>query len=295
MHYSELPLAIQPHSTAWKYFTLHSGVHGIFTSVHMFAFLTFARSESLFAHLSDIVSASELAAPPVVQIVLQEEESQQEQYNNKFREHFKAFDICQLKTILKNLEYPFKLSYNCQKKDLIETLLLAAPADLCEKYPDPSHVSILQKVPRPKLSAVESSKSGPGLGYFSYLRELQRRNDENYDDFWYFVPAKKSKKDKQEARLSQEHICNTIESAAICNTTESATQLQIRHSNSTDRHADPSETVNMSMQFSSNSAENQSFEPSQQSAVFESHDDDVNIFHENVESSGTSVRAALVI
>jgi hypothetical protein len=251
----------------------------------MHAFLTFACSESLFMHCSNIVSAPQLAAPPAVQPVLQEEEFQQE-CNDKFREHFKAFDVCQLKTILKNVEYPFKLSYNLQKKDLIESLLLAAPADLCEKYPDPSYVSIPQKVPRPKLSAVESSKSGPGLGYFSYLRELQRRNDENYDDFWYFVPSKKSKKDMEQAQLNQERICNTTVSAA---------QLQIHHSNSTDRHVDPSETVNLSMQFPSNenSAENQSFEPSQHSAVFESRDDDMNIFHENVESPGTSVCAAL--
>ena len=168
-------------------------------------------------HCSNLFSAPKLSVPPQVKSVVQETPSQQEIYDTKFREHFRTFDVISLKTILKKLDYPGKLSYNFQKKDLIGLLLLLAPADLCETYPSPSDVLVPPKVPRskkvprsttvpsPKLSPVESSKSGPGLGYFSYMRELQRLNDENCDDFWYFVPAKKNfKKGTKQVQLNQE-------------------------------------------------------------------------------------------
>ena len=151
MRYSALPLVILTHSTAWRYFTLHSGMRGIVASVHLYAYLTFSYSESLFVHCSNVVSAPKLSVPPQVKSVLPETPSQQELYDAKFREHFRTFDIISLKTIFKKLEYPCRLSYNFQKKELIGLLLLLAPADLCETYPSPSDVSIPQKVPRQNL------------------------------------------------------------------------------------------------------------------------------------------------
>lgn len=163
-------------------------------------------------HCSNLFSA-----PKQVESVLPETPSQQKLYDAKFREHFKKFDVVSLKTILKKLEYPGRLSYPIHKKELIALLQLIAPADLCETYPSPSDVLVPPKVPRskkvprsttvpgPKLSPVESSKSGPGLGYFSYVRECQRLNDENCEDFWYFVPAKKKfKKGTKQVQLNQE-------------------------------------------------------------------------------------------
>lgn len=119
--------------------------------------------------------------------------TEEEQEYTKFASHFKKFGILRLKAILQSLNPSYQVSYNIQKKELIDVLLLAAaPVDLCAAYPNPSDVMIPSKQPRLKLGPVESSKSGPGLAYFSYFRELQR-GDDDLSEFWYFVPRKKKK------------------------------------------------------------------------------------------------------
>ncbi len=127
----------------------------------------------------------EAAARPKVQPVLVLP-TQQEQYT-KLALHFKKFRVPQLKAIVKSLNPLYIVSYNITKQELVGILcLLAAPADLCARYLTPSDVII-----PPKISPVESSKSGPGLGYWSYMRELQRGPDD-MSDFWYFVPRKQT-------------------------------------------------------------------------------------------------------
>ena len=119
--------------------------------------------------------------------------TQQEQEYTQLALHFKKFGVPQLKAILQSLNPSYKVSYNIQRKELLDILLLlATPADLCATYPTPSDVIIPSKEPRSTFGAVESSKSGPGLAYFSYMRELQRGRDD-VSDFWYFVPRKKKK------------------------------------------------------------------------------------------------------
>ncbi len=117
---------------------------------------------------------------------------QQEQYT-QFALHFKKFGLPRLKAILQSLNPSYKVSYNTNRQELLDIiLLLATPADLYAKYPTPSDVIIPSKESRSTFGPVESSKSGPGLAYFSYMRELQRGRDD-VSDFWYFVPRKKKK------------------------------------------------------------------------------------------------------
>ena len=119
--------------------------------------------------------------------------TQQEQEYTQLALHFKKFGLPRLKAILQSLNPSYKVSYNTNKQELLDIiLLLATPADLCATYPTPSDVIIASKEPRSTSGPVESSKSGPGLAYFSYMRELQRGRDD-VSDFWYFVPRKKKK------------------------------------------------------------------------------------------------------
>jgi hypothetical protein len=90
--------------------------------------------------------------------------TQEEQEYTKFATHFKKFGVLQLKAILQSLNPSYQVSYNIQKKELIDILLLAAPVDLCATYPNPSDVMIPPKEPRLKLGPVESSKKRPRFG-----------------------------------------------------------------------------------------------------------------------------------
>ena len=45
-----------------------------------------------------------------------------------------------------------------------------------------------------KLPCAGASQSGPGLGHFSWIGQLQRINDV---DFWYFVPEKQKRQYKK--------------------------------------------------------------------------------------------------
>ena len=117
---------------------------------------------------------------------------QQEQYT-QFALHFKNFGVPQLKAILQSFNPSYRVSYRIHRKELLDILLMVAtPADLCATYPTPSDVIIPSKESRSTFGPVESSKSGPGLAYFSYMRELQRGRDD-VSDFGYLVPGKKKK------------------------------------------------------------------------------------------------------
>jgi hypothetical protein len=96
-----------------------------------------------------------------------------------------------LRTLVKRQDFSKVAWYAMSRTQLIDWLVEHAPATVFDVK--------ARRAPQvvAKLPCAEASENGPGLGYFSWIGQMQRVTDA---DFWYFVPEKQKRQYNKKAK-----------------------------------------------------------------------------------------------
>ena len=124
--------------------------------------------------------------------------------------------------------------YAMSRTQLTDWLVEHAPATVFDVYPNPAKLPcghwLVEHAPATvfdgkarrapqvvaKLPCAEASESGPGLAYFSWIRQVfQPMQGVTDADFWYFVPGKQKRRWNKKAKTDSGCRCAAAAAAAV--------------------------------------------------------------------------------